>query len=212
MDRQLVEEVQLGALTRKRLVLHHEARLRHAGQDARPAPDHLGSDLCKVVERTKRDVAVAQRRQRRHLRRVVCGRVAQEAAGKPHQLLHKCLLGIRRVTQRISQAVVDHAQAGRVGVPDPRDLHRRRPHRQRAQPVVCGVSGQLHQNVDAIGTHLLGELRLRHRGGVAPQSAGGLDQPPQAQRLCVVLRRAAVHHVAHVAAGPVVAERRLGKV
>ena len=51
------------------------------------------------------------------------GRVAEEAARQPQELLSEGLLSAFRVGHSISDAVIHSAQPGRVGIPYPRRLH-----------------------------------------------------------------------------------------
>ena len=51
------------------------------------------------------------------------GRVAQKAAWKSDELLYEGLLGVQRVCQHVSDAIVHSLQASGVGVPNPGHLH-----------------------------------------------------------------------------------------
>ena len=105
------------------LVFEDEARGGQRVEDARPHGHDARRDLGQVVEGPERDKAGRRGRQRRHRGRISGGRVAQEAARQPHQLLHKALPRVERVGHRVRQPEVHSAQTRRVGIAYPRHLH-----------------------------------------------------------------------------------------
>jgi hypothetical protein len=68
------------------------------------------------------------------------GRVAQEAIWQADKLFSKCLVGIKRVTNRISDSKIDCGEPCGVRVSNPGHLDRRRPVSHHIQAVVSCVT------------------------------------------------------------------------
>ena len=77
----------------------------------------------------------------------------------------------------IGQKVVHLLQARTEGKPHPpADLHGRRLEGKNSQTITRGMGSQVDQNIDAIGTHLLGDGLVRHPHAVTPV-VGVTDKP-----------------------------------
>jgi hypothetical protein len=64
----------------------------------------------------------------------------------------------RRVEKPVRDSVVDRVDARRAAIGEIRDLHRRRLPRERQQSVVARMRGEVHEDIDLVRAHEVGEL------------------------------------------------------
>ena len=102
-------------------------------------------------------------------RRALQSAIAEEAALQPHQGLAGPSIGFPGgIGHRIDQPVVDSFQARRVGIAEPRHLHRRRLAGKYAKPVFRRMAGEIDQDIDAVRPDTLGKLIVRQPDGHQP--------------------------------------------
>ena len=143
------QEPPLDARAGERLRLDHQPR-EHRAQQAAPQRATAGVTFASALKQPKVTYGAARQRRARHRGRHRLRRVTQEAPRQTHASLRERLLRVRRVAAFVRHAVRHGAgHAGGVRVAHPRNLHAGR--RQRRQPVVRGVYGELDEHVHAVG-------------------------------------------------------------
>ena len=137
----------LGVFQRRRL--EQQLSARQGLQHPRPQRDGSRRQLHRVVERAQaqHSAGLARRGQRVSVDR----RPAKYAAGQLGDALAEQVAVLGRADHRVADQPVDRRQTGRVRVAQERGLHRRRAHREHAEPVGRGVAAQVDQQVDAVG-------------------------------------------------------------
>mmetsp|Transcript_41649 Transcript_41649/g.120652 ORF Transcript_41649/g.120652 Transcript_41649/m.120652 type:complete len:244 (-) Transcript_41649:1213-1944(-) len=132
------------------LRLHKQSAVGHLLQHARPQGKALGVDLGQAAEAPEGHEAVCRCGQWADVGDPRRGRVAEEAAGQPHELLAEGLAAVGGVHHRVGDAVVDRAKARGIVVPYVGELDRRWFQRQDIEPIVCRVPSQFDQDVDSV--------------------------------------------------------------
>ena len=157
------------------LGLEQHLALRHRLQYPGPQRDHGVVQLVRILEAAEGDPPGGECGQRRDVDRHVGHGEAQPGFRQAPDLLGE--VGFFGVGQGpgIGDQVVDLRHPGRREIPQPAHLHRRRLPGEERQAVVCGVAGEVDQDVDFVIADLPRQLLIRNPHHRAPDPAAGLD-------------------------------------
>ena len=145
--------------------INEEPSVRHAREQPRPELERHVGDLGEVVEATECRRTGEALRQSASQRRRGIAPIAMRQAERGFGVVTRLF---RRIEKPVGHAIVDRVGARRAAIREIRDLHRRRLARERQHPVAAGMCGEIHEDVDAVGTYALGELLVGKQSDVAP--------------------------------------------
>ena len=158
------------------LRMNDQARARQRLQDGKPHPQRRLADLGEVVQAAEGDEAITERGQRGNGRRFFGRLVAPVAVGKPYRTLGViAIAGAGGVEIPIAQTIVDRRQPGRGDHAEHGHLNGRWLAGKDQQPIVARVQRQVDQDVDPVGTDLIGHLEVGKTQGRTPNVRQGLE-------------------------------------
>jgi hypothetical protein len=109
------------------------------------------------------------------------GAIGEGGRIQPPGPFGKQMIGVWGHHDRIGEEIIDRAQSGGIAIAHPGDRHRGRAAGKDAQAIAGGVSGQIDQDIDAIGTDALGQFVIAQSRRRYP----AIDQATITQGLCI---------------------------